>query len=385
MKKMRKLIPAFAMLMVAAIMMTTASFAWFTMNSEVTATGMQIQAQADSSLVIGASPLTADGGAPKLPFASTTVNKLIPMTYNAGTTATIKGAQLADATAPKGFISAKNTGDVNIQTGIYNGTAFEAATYYITEEFYVASAGDAFNGSLTFTLRAPSVTVAAGDGANAYAAAVYVVTDKTDYLWADNAVIRADDARDPNAIIFIDSTEQRNTFSVNGVDVPSVVGALGTDANPAVGVKVVVRFYVDGALKDLNNKVQVDAGYIYSSATSYVAGGNYFKPVFTAVDQSTVEALDADAKVPFGWYTLNNGVYTNVTGAEVTETTYYTVTDAEQIVLTAEQQVVGATLPAGSYTRAMGKDSYEYTFVRTAAVPSGGTELEIVVTSAKSN
>ena len=52
MKKMRRLIPAFAMLMVAAIMLSTASFAWFTMGTHATATGMQVTATSGSSLLI---------------------------------------------------------------------------------------------------------------------------------------------------------------------------------------------------------------------------------------------------------------------------------------------------------------------------------------------
>ena len=52
MKLSRRLIPAIAMLMVSAVLMSTASFAWFSINSEVQATGMAITATADSSLVI---------------------------------------------------------------------------------------------------------------------------------------------------------------------------------------------------------------------------------------------------------------------------------------------------------------------------------------------
>ena len=52
MKNTRKLIPALAMLLVAAVMMSTASFAWFTMNSTVKAEGMQITAVAPASLWI---------------------------------------------------------------------------------------------------------------------------------------------------------------------------------------------------------------------------------------------------------------------------------------------------------------------------------------------
>ena len=53
MKKMtRKLIPALAMLLISAVMMSTASFAWFTMNTEVTATGITVTAVAPKSLWI---------------------------------------------------------------------------------------------------------------------------------------------------------------------------------------------------------------------------------------------------------------------------------------------------------------------------------------------
>ena len=41
---MKKLIPAFALLLVSAVLMSTASFAWFSMNNKVTAENMQITA-----------------------------------------------------------------------------------------------------------------------------------------------------------------------------------------------------------------------------------------------------------------------------------------------------------------------------------------------------
>ena len=48
MKLTRKLIPAFVMLLVSAVLMSTASFAWFAMNTNVTATGMSVSANSDS-------------------------------------------------------------------------------------------------------------------------------------------------------------------------------------------------------------------------------------------------------------------------------------------------------------------------------------------------
>lgn len=57
MKLTRKLVPAFAMLLVAAVMMSTASFAWFSMNTQVKATGMSVTAKTPASLEISADQL----------------------------------------------------------------------------------------------------------------------------------------------------------------------------------------------------------------------------------------------------------------------------------------------------------------------------------------
>ena len=376
MKKMRRLIPAIAMLLVSAVMLSTASFAWFTMNSQVEATGMQIQAEASSSLVIGNAPLTTSNGAPKVYFESTNVNKLIPMTYNAGANGNIQGAQLKTADVVTGFVAPNSTSNVNVQTGIYTDNDFAAADYYIEEELYVASAGEAIDeATLQFELSAPSVDMATNGAFKAYAAAIYVISDSSDSAWGENGVL--DDDVPPHAIIFVDTDDNRFKCTVSDINIPSVIGA-GEGGNPAVGVKIIVRFYVDGELKSLTNKVNVDAGYVYTSATTY-QGDRYFKPTFTEVT-----VADGVTTAPFGWYTKDDttGVYTKVNlGATlVAGTKYYEVTGVSEVILTADQQVTGVALPANSYTRAMGQDKAEYTFVRSALVPSSGTELSLKIT-----
>ena len=47
MKKFMKLIPALAMLLIATTLVSTATFAWFSMNTTVTATNMQVRAVAE--------------------------------------------------------------------------------------------------------------------------------------------------------------------------------------------------------------------------------------------------------------------------------------------------------------------------------------------------
>ena len=52
MKATRKLIPAFAMLLIAAVMMSTATFAWFSTNSQVTAQGFNVTVKADNAYIV---------------------------------------------------------------------------------------------------------------------------------------------------------------------------------------------------------------------------------------------------------------------------------------------------------------------------------------------
>ena len=52
MKKFRKLIPALALLLVSAVLMSTASYAWFSMNNTVTVTGMEVKTRVSSNLMI---------------------------------------------------------------------------------------------------------------------------------------------------------------------------------------------------------------------------------------------------------------------------------------------------------------------------------------------
>ena len=58
MKLSRKIIPALAMLVVAAVMLTTASFAWFAMSKTVEANGMSVNIKSDSLFLLISSDKT---------------------------------------------------------------------------------------------------------------------------------------------------------------------------------------------------------------------------------------------------------------------------------------------------------------------------------------
>ena len=54
MKRFRKLIPAVVLLLVSAIMMSTATYAWFSMNNKVAVTGMEVKTKVSSNLLVAA-------------------------------------------------------------------------------------------------------------------------------------------------------------------------------------------------------------------------------------------------------------------------------------------------------------------------------------------
>lgn len=116
---MKKLIPALCLLLVSAVLMGTSTYAWFSMNTQVTATGMQVQASVPTSLVI---KKTADADTAwnnTITLTTPDNNKLNPCTPKA------KAANTADALsafyklteAGQALItSATNAGAANLTT-----------------------------------------------------------------------------------------------------------------------------------------------------------------------------------------------------------------------------------------------------------------------------
>lgn len=69
---MKKLIPALCMLLIAAAMLGTSTYAWFSMNTTVTATGMQVKAKSDAKFLQIAE--SATGWNDTDPFTSVTIS-----------------------------------------------------------------------------------------------------------------------------------------------------------------------------------------------------------------------------------------------------------------------------------------------------------------------
>ena len=79
MKKFRKLLPALSMLLISALLMGSSTFAWFSMNTTVTATGMSVTAEAPTSLLISKTSATAGFGST---VALTNANNEAPTTFS---------------------------------------------------------------------------------------------------------------------------------------------------------------------------------------------------------------------------------------------------------------------------------------------------------------
>lgn len=327
MKKMRKLIPAFAMLLVSAIMMSTASFAWFTMNEEVTATGMQVQAQAAGSLIIDDQPLTFESGEIEVEFA-TGVEKLLPIHLkDDGHWMLPNNPQLVHPQT-----GMPTTGD-NLREETF--ATVSTAKYFFDKTVYIGSAGDAQSGTLTIKLTAPIAYDS--DATLAYAVAIYVMDSLT--------AVPATNAK-PNAIIHVDEAEEngqkRNEATIANFTAPSIVG-VGDQNENTTGTKIVLRFFVDGDLQSLVQKPFAD-GREWKSATgsSYVTTKSYY-------------------------------VKEQITDAEGTKDVY-------KPAVIPEGMASGATITAEWFTSEVKYTDSYYKYVNSGDVPTAASSLEVSFT-----
>ena len=82
MKHFRRLLPAICLLLISAMCAGTSTYAWFTLNEKVTATGMKVKASATGSLVIDKNPLSSSSKLTTIDFKMTSPTELKPCTYD---------------------------------------------------------------------------------------------------------------------------------------------------------------------------------------------------------------------------------------------------------------------------------------------------------------
>lgn len=241
---MKKLIPAIALLLVSAAMMSTATFAWFSMNKTVTASGMQVKAQAEGSIVItsGALP-TAGLKATDYTFGDASATALYASTHDADYT-----------TYPTGLKHVTNAELINLETGIklnneagtvlgYADAANASPVVYFKDySIFIAGDGQAFSSQdLTVTLSGSwttmTNTINRAISVDFYAAAVTSATpaacSQANYKGTLNVAGKLNNAG-ANGV-----TDKIN-FEIDNIGIPQT----GTNAAYAVTMRV----YFDGAL-----------------------------------------------------------------------------------------------------------------------------------------
>lgn len=142
MKKFRKLLPALSMLLISALLMGSSTFAWFSMNTTVTATGMHVKAKAEDGIVI--SNVDKNAWNETAQAKDSNVKELRPTSTVDGTTWYHNSSKASDnATDYAGeFVTVQDS---------------EKEQYYATYKFYIRSSSE---NDLTKDLYIKQVTIA---------------------------------------------------------------------------------------------------------------------------------------------------------------------------------------------------------------------------------
>ena len=176
---MKKLIPALCMLLVAAALLGTSTFAWFSMTTQVTASGMLVKAATSKNLVISATEALKEneGISANSPITAT-------KTLDPASTSTLAGTQNFFTTDKANI----NYGDGTMKTGAVVSTATlisnnDTATGNVVKHtFYIRADGtdsDSFS-----KLYVESITLTAQAAAITKALRVGVVSGSYGYIYA---------------------------------------------------------------------------------------------------------------------------------------------------------------------------------------------------------
>lgn len=244
MNNLKKLIPAICMLLMTATMLSTASFAWFSMNRTVTVTGMQIKAEAPGSLVISDTN-TFEKGKTALTFTAGTY-RIIPATKYQSEFCDNTDAHNTLSAPASNLATVANGGDVEPTNGLakaektlYYTAADTAATastagYYFDYILYLAAEGEEDITSGTLKIAVDKIETFAEPALKATAVGI---------LYGNDTAFTGD-------IIYLkDGVEKQDIKTLSDtVKIPK--GASGTVAG---AVKITLRVFVDGAALDADS------------------------------------------------------------------------------------------------------------------------------------
>lgn len=223
MNKFKKLVPAICMLLVSAVLMGTSTFAWFSMNTSVTAKGMSVKASTDNAYLIISAGTTLSGS--KKDATGTMDATLKPVSVMTGKT--LDSDNIGEL-ASWGTGVSDDPNDANIGSGL---TALPAGTdlnTYVAKQSFmvgiVANSGEVAHDlrldSLTISNANAGITVVVVCGTNLYSHASNVATGGTEKL-ADKTAVTTTGVQ-VDVYVYIDG-KNANVKTANAVNLTGTV------------------------------------------------------------------------------------------------------------------------------------------------------------------
>lgn len=238
-----QLLAAIAMVLVASIALGSSTYAWFASNRAVTATDMKVTATTTGSLVITKG---------NLPGVETTAISVQATDDTAAVTSLIPATHNLTTATETGLVYNNNSGNVSASTGLVEPgksdlTFAEAKNesgknYYKDYVVYIAANGDKITGQdITAKINVTAVTakLPGATSIDFYVSTVTAVATPT---------VGTDTFGGTLNLAGLHPTTNDSTTKQESVVIKSNVDVPKADGNSAIAV--LMRVYIDGALKD---------------------------------------------------------------------------------------------------------------------------------------
>ncbi len=225
MKHLRRLLPALCLLLISAMCAGTSTYAWFSLNNKVDATGIKVKAKATGTLVIDTSSLNSNSNGTTVDLSSgTDAIELKPAVYS-GTTPLLKTlsasyAECIDSSTGIFYSTPKKSGDPTGTPTDSHYTESGVEECFVKYDVWVGYQGETAITSAAFTITA---SVASGNVENVQRALSVLYSVDGGTTWYNECV-----------------------GSGQAVTLDSFAPA----AASAGGTHVIVKVYFDGSMND---------------------------------------------------------------------------------------------------------------------------------------
>ena len=258
MKKFKKVIPALCALLVSAVMLGSSTYAWFSMNKTVTATGMEVTAQANTQYFVITTAL--DGS-----------NKFVPGNATEATLTKISGG-ITSGSNNVNPVALMKAGTTDFYTQGNDGN-------YLEKNHYLKSTTDTLMADGTwFTANSVKYDQVKGDGTTDEKGQIALKNIAEVDLGATNYFIKytfyvglANNSSAYTGKLKIEVTG----FTDNGVSLAVVVGQDGVTTNKQESLELRsgnVSFETSGTDYNLTVAGDADAKYVQVDVYAYVYG-----------------------------------------------------------------------------------------------------------------